>query len=477
MSLSFTDQQLADISLEYIEYPTLRQNLVDSKVGIQQAVDDFFALDEQNKQFTDLYRGLVAQYNAELAQLGEDIYTLPPDEVTLDAGAKRSDNFFPLTPLWVNLPPKLIDANFGNPQTPTSSPTTENVLITRIQEEIDFLRNGKVATKTTQLSADFTIGDLLIEVDDSSIFTVGDEIQVLNPSGEGFFARIDVITETTAPAGELELTYLVTPTGNVLTGEDVTDGFIGFSNTVREGGGTPNLYETAFLAYRQTALDDEVNAYEVNLASSLSAVQAIDDLKNKTANLAYESSITTMQSALTTWEAEPLKYGDTALTPFETALSTRGSESSARVSQIGGFVGSLSQDGSGNLSGSGILFDFAQWQDKRINLASGSRSNYYGTLNGIVVADKNIEILDTNRAEQDIYFVIQALTFDGNGTNTVFVTDTTGFLLTDEVKVIAEGQAVLTGNVTALTATSLTLDVTVSTDYSLSNTARIVKQN
>lgn len=476
MSLNFTDQQLADISLEYIQYPVLRQNLVDSKVAIQQAVDDFLALDTQNKQFTDLYRNLVSQYNAELSELGQPIYTLPPDEATLDAGAKRSDAFFPVSPVWVNLPPKIQDSNNGNPTTPTSSPTTEDVLIVRIEEEIDFLKNGKAATKTTQLSADYTIGDTLIEVDDASIFTVGDEITVLE-AGEGFFARIDTITETSAPAGELELIFLVAPTGNVQTGEDVTDAFQGFTNTEREGGGSLTTFETGFLSYRQVALDAEVTAYSSTLDSTLSAVQSIDDLKNQSANDAYVSSITTMKTALTTWEAEPLKYGDAALTPFEAALTTRESDSTNRVGQVSGFVGSVSQDGSGNLSGSGIFFDFAQWQDKRINLASGSRSNYYGTLNGIVVADKNIEILDTNRAEHDVYFVIQPLTFDGNGTTTVFVADTTGIIATDEVSVIAEGQAVLTGIVQSLTATSLTLDVTVSTDYSLASTARIVKQN
>ena len=338
------------------------------------------------------------------------------------------------------------------------------------------MRNGLAATKTTQVNTDFVSTDTKIEVVDASSFSIGDKIVVLNTANEGFYATINSITETAAPAADLGLDFIIAATGDVPIGQDVTDGYSGFSNDDRTGVSTLSSFQSDFMTYQEGIIDGEVTNFSAAESSILSAVQSLSDLKNKASNQAYENSISTMITAISTWQGEIQRYGDTALDAFILAMTNRLSDALARVASIQTFLGSASQSASGDFTGSGIFFDFAQWEDKRINLASGSRSLWYGASAGLTVTDKNIAILDTNRQEQESYFVIAAFSNDADGTNTISVASSSGINATDQVKVIASGQAIINATVTSTTATTITIDQNIGTAYTVDAKARIVKQ-
>lgn len=511
MSLGFTDEDLAKTSLEYVQYPELRAVAVQGLALTQITVDDILAQDVANKPYTDFYRDIANIYSNERNFLDLPSLTSLPSEASLDAGARRDEKYYPVLPpnTWVNLPPKIQAENNGTP-TIAYNGTTEFGSITSIRTQIDGIKNGISGSGSSQVETAYNVGDPLIRVDDVTSFTVNDFIFAIN-SGDALFARIDSIVQDAGTCvggsgtdpiscagsggvwnqpltGDLVITVLQAPLATIPIGTNVNSSIAGFSNAEREEsvGLTPE--RQAQLNIFKDLVDGSIQSYEDFLSGQyIPLLNSNPDLKNKSDIENNISDINATIAVIDNWQSAPStnpsgtgtesRFGDIEFATLETELDDRETYLNQRVTEVATALGSATQDGSGAFGGSGVFFDFADWENKRINTASGSLAKYYGSLIALEVSQQAIDNLDSNHAEQDVYFVIQVLTFNGDGTNTIFVGDTTGYEIADSIKVFAEGQSVIDATISSKTATSLTLSQNVSTDYSVSNIARILKQN
>ena len=89
------------------------------------------------------------------------------------------------------------------------------------------------------------------------------------------------------------------------------------------------------------------------------------------------------------------------------------------------------------------------------------------------------QIVNTATGTADTYnssLRTEKLTQNADGTNKVYVVSTTGFSASNTVYVVADNLTELTGTITSLDTTSITLNITIPNTYTSALRARIYKQ-
>lgn len=503
--INFSDEDIKRISFEYVNYQALRDDELAKLASTNVVKDEFEALDNSNKQFTDFYRQLASKYHTELNYLNEDTRTSLPDENSLIDGARRGTKYYPVTvpsDIWLRLPPKIQPENNANPTSVYSGPN-ELGSIQAALLQMSGIVNGFSGAGVADVETTYN-GGPTIRITDVTTFSVGGRFLIYD-NGESLFAEITSITQdagscsdpqytnqatcesnmenwTQPLEGELGINVLSYSGGPISAGAEIVTSLPGFTNDERQETVGMTTERQAFLQVFKSLVDSAIN--DVRLLYENTIIphhETYDDIKNKALNEAELVQINTVVQDIIDWQALPStglnsRFNDVNLGVLEDAFNLRLTQITERITEIQTILGSVSQDpASGNFSGSGIYFDFADWENKRINTATGTLARFFNIELALVVIQQNIDNLDSNRDEQNAYFFIQAFITAQNIDNQIEVADASDFSIGDMVKISANEQPVLEVEITDIQGNFIEIDTVLPIGYNVTNQARIVK--
>lgn len=507
--ISFTDQQILDMSSEYVNYQALRDNLVASLAGSQLVVDTFLEIDVGNKQFTDFYRSVCDNYNIELGYYNEDSRTSLTAESQIDEGGQRTELFYPASPpnVWAKLPPKMQDSNNANPRSAHVGPYEQPFMID-VEDAIYNILNGSPDLGSTTVETTYS-GGATIRVDDVSAiplnsvifafdgseYLVAEVISITQdpgfctgetPSGSGVDEATCLANGGTwnlPPEGELGINVIDYSGGSITAGSTVSTEVLPFTNAERTETVVMTPIRLAVLSIYKSAIDNTVTAleswYDTNSIPNLNT--SLNDIKNKTATQDQIAKVNAIKTAIDTWQSFPSdtlssRFNDTNLANISSAIDTRQTEIPLRVTELNDILGSVAQNPDGTYTGSGHYYDFFDWLNKRINAATGSLAKYYGSSFSLIAIQQQIDNLDSNRVEQESYLRIEAFLANMPNTTTIPVADETGFSALDAVKICANDKPIINTTIVSVSAGQIVVADNIPTDYNLSSQGRIVKQ-
>jgi hypothetical protein len=516
MSLGFTDDEIKEISFNYIKYSENKANELQGKAKILQTQGEVWEKDQSNKKWTDFDLSVIGWYVDEEKFLNGNLRAMFPGEANVDdAARKRAIHYpveYPAVP-WVHIPPKMIDSNKGIP-VGSYSGVLEPDTISGVLTSKELITTGfSDGSHDTDLTNGYTIGGTTIDCDDITGFAVGHRLLIIS-GNIGMFAKIDSIAQdagfctggsgganeadcisgggvwTTPPSGTLTITVLSPPSSNLPSGANVSNYASGFTNGEREGTTGITIERQAVLDIFKGVVDDSVQNWEDKINEVKSAISLNEDQKRKTEIADEIARIDARIVEIDSWQSFPSekqfgptvesRFGDIKLGDLETSYNGRSSEITARIAQIGSALDTLSQDGTdagkGAFSGSGVYYDYYDWFNKRVNSAQGTLAQYYSVDIALEVIDQTIANLDSDKAETETIMRIEILTADADGTQSILLADTTGFFPSDTVKVVANDQPVITTTILSVGTGSIILATSVPTDYTLGNETRLVKE-
>ena len=482
--MALTQPQRIQISGEQLDIPLKVQSALDTQAQLAGVKADLLAKDGSVKIFFDKFNGIADAYQNERRWVDGTTYsTIVESDVQNAAQRLPANKFFPTDGSWTNFQPKLHPSALGNPT--SNSPDDELEIFTDTLADngltalLDFLLNGQTSgVADDTLATAYVPGTGTMEVT-SGGQTVG---KLLLVEGGGFSGLFLV---TAVMGMDLTVTEVIPPDGTLpMTTSNVLENIPAFTNTERNTL-TSTLYQNvltalstktiASVALWETAIDNQLTQLNANSDSRSPQATEITNAKN---------DITNAKSVIDTWQALPntgtlgndSKFTTNNLTPLQTEVTARTSFSTTRNSQITTALGSVSQMGNGTYSGSGIYHERFKQIELRINLAGGPLTEYYEK----GVADAALaQIVTTAQNTATTYNTelrTEALTADGNGTNTVAVASVTGYAVSDTVFLVSDTQSELTGTITAINGLNITLSFTVSNLYKKAERARLYKQ-
>jgi hypothetical protein len=258
----------------------------------------------------------------------------------------------------------------------------------------------------------------------------------------------------------------------------------------------------------QTAMSTlitKVGQWQTNLNSSLTAlanVVAVDTNAGRiTAKNTEQTSINTALAGITAWLAHPdfnTSHGQTTcagfngynaallaptkgyttqLNAFKTIITNRSSQVTTRISEVSGYLGSVTQSpANGDITGgSGFYLERAYAINLRLHAMGGS-------LSALISTDKSIEALNQfKKNKQDAVIVYQGVMVvslmkaPANGTNTLHLKDITGLSVGNQVYIITETQPEIPLTIQAISGTMITVDKQISQSYRESELGRVYK--
>lgn len=474
MALTFTDQQIKDISKESLTIPISIAALQQTLIDLQILIDDLAAQDGANKVFSDNFINIITQYHTELENLDGTTKT-SYSEAILDAGARltQGNEHFPVTPTaWVNFQPKLADSNNGDPT--SAAPDHEELKVADVQAAVALLKNGFTdGALTDDLATAYVAG--VFEVTTGG-FSANQRVLII-ASGVAVFGEIDSVAAGGTGAQEITLkTPITIEVGTPSVADQITNFHGGFNNTERTNE-TPSVgdeqdYFDALTAAIESGTDD----WEVFLGNEKTALQANDATGSEATEItAAIALIDSVLAIIATWEGEATKYSDTALGPFETKLGARGAEITARVVEITTARGIATQVAAGDFSGSGNYLLLFNWVNIRINKVEGTLSRFYNSGLAKKAIESSIATKEDKRDEYDLLFLVKTLSEDVDGSEFIQMNDVTGLSNSDAIKLMDDDEPVVDRTIVDIQGTTLELNLAVA-DYTTSKLARVVKQ-
>ena len=481
MALNFTDSQIESITTEMLNIPQALASLNSdlAKVAIQR--DKTLEKDAENTVFFGNYKGNIDAYHTELSNLdGTQKTEYPIAEVDLGARKDQNSRHYPITPVaWINMNPKMLDENIGNPLSTVD--IHEEIYMYKIQETKSELVSGFAGSGSDTTMDSYSVGDPTIKVESGGQFTIGQKI-VVDGGSYSMLAIIDTITaeppadppaEPPEPTGEiLGITVLAAPSGTISQNSTVVGSLSGWNETDRISGNGP-LQD--ILTYYRSKLDSDVLTWGDVLLAESDALSNNDSSKSDIEGAFND--ITLSLGVISDWMSLlGDRYSDSGLSDLQSEMDSRVPKIVSRIAAINTALGALTQNPDGTSTGGGEYFEMFKWLDLRINIAGGSLSSYYGLGMAEGVFEQQISQTETKEAEYNSVFNLELFTRDGDGTATIGVVDSSGFSIGDEVKIIANGQVVLTYIIIDVVANEIELDGIVSSDYALGGQARAVKR-
>ena len=245
--------------------------------------------------------------------------------------------------------------------------------------------------------------------------------------------------------------------------------------------------------------------WQTNLNSSTSALTAVAAVDTDTVRLAAkgveQNSITTALAGIAVWLAypdfntghgqvtcagfngynaallAPTKGYTTQLNAFKTIITNRTSQVTTRISQVSGYLGTVTQSSTtGDITGgSGFYLDRAYAINIRLHLMGGS-------LSALIGADKGIEALSQfKKNKEDAVIVYQSVMIvslmkaPANGTKNLHLKSVAGLSVNDSVYIKTETQPEIPLTIQAISGTMITVDKEISQSYRESEIGRIYK--
>lgn len=483
MPLTFSDEQIREITGQVLETPALIERALQQKADVVKKKQDYKDLDDAQNVYTVYYSNIIKRYHAELKYLSGTQRTDPDDSLIDPSGQLAAGNAYCPRgePAWKPFQPKVTDMINGNPTTPFAG--YETTVISAISPPLTLMKTGFTSgTADTTTTAAFVVDE--VEVTDDTGFAENDTVLFI--SGSAFL--LGTVTEITAmapPAAKFKVTILRASGGyaGILTGATVKNFHPGFTLSQREleTGILPG--EVTYLQNLKTDIDAKVAAWEALLVSQIADLTANDAPAPEAAEItAAKNAATATKVIIDTWQGYPSigsgtsRFG-TNLPALEAEMTARPGGAAARISQITTRLGSVAQSPDGSFSGTGHYYSYFNNLNMRLNLIEGTLRNHYQMGMGGEVFDQKIKVLEDILARDTATFSIAAFTVDGNNSSTIAVNQTTNFGLGDTVKVMSNTVRTLTGTILAIDNLRVTLSFDIPASYTVADKARLVKQN
>lgn len=479
MPIVFTDAQLRTITGEILFLPEQVAKFAVDKTSAVSAKADALSKDQANEAFSNNFRDIISAYHDELKNKNGSSRTLY-DVANIALAAKKDPTnlHYPVpSSTWVNIKPKVDTSNTGNPI--GSFTPFEQAKLAPVTAQIALLKTGFTdgATDSTTGTA-YSLG---VDLGVNGTFLAGQRI-VVDHLNKSLLATVVLVKPPTgAWTADLQLTILAAPSGALPIGSRVRNFHAGFSNAEREGTATP--YAPEVLAYWEGILNTLVQNWGDTIGPQQVAVGLLNvSGAEETQRLAEVTSLGNAKTAIDTWQIAPLtgagvgKYGNTALLPVETNITSRTAAIPTRVTQITTNLGAISQAPNGDYTGSGHYMKLFEWIDIRAGMAGGTLFLYYGADQAINFIDQKIAKANSKKAEYEAQFLVKKFTADSDGTAFIQVVGTTGLSISNAVKIVDDSGLALIST-TILSISGLTVELaTVVNGFTVENRARLSKQ-
>lgn len=483
MSINFNDMDLRTASGVILDTPQELAQTIANKENAIQGKADALVKDQANELFYNNVLTITEKYHDELVAIDGTSKTDYNDADLQEGGKLAPGNpHFPISPIWVYFPPKLISSMNGDPS--SSLPDHEIFRLGELNAAITLMKTGYVdGAVSTTLDAAYS-GGPTIQVTSGS-FGIGERITI---SGGGFSALLEVVSVTVVPAdpgpppvagyNAITCTVLAAPNGTIPIGGTVQNFFAGFNNTQRESG--VSIYDEIF-EYFKSIIISEKDAVELHLGSQMSALTGNDAIGAEAT--AITQAISDVQSALdyiSTWEAlaetgAGSKYGDTGILNLDNVITDRSAQAPARATSIATYLGSVSQAPNGDLSGTGQYNTLATWINLRINKSAGTLRIYYDYDQIIAFIDASIAVVQARKDEYDAYMLVKLVVSNPNDTAIIGLENVTGLAISDQIKIIDDANPSMVANIVNIVGNIVTLDTVVSSTYTVDAKVRLIK--
>ena len=470
MALVFTNEQILNITKDIILIPSLINDpstgYIAQKSLILASKDSLQKTDDGQKVFSDFWSSVVQAYHSELTLLNSSVRT-NYDVSNIVTAASGSGLHFPST--WVNLPPKLIDSNNGNPITTSANKHLLDYITDEISAQsllVSGFTDGAVTDTVTITGSTFTVT--------TGVFVNGNRVVLSN----GTSAFVGKITGVAGSVYTFTVLY-----GTAFTGSATCKNFFsGFTNAQRDGI-SPTAPYTAVYTALTSGVDTKVTDLKTHLTSIQTTLQSNGDLSpRKTSVQTALTNIQTAISTINTWLATSAtgtsgRYTDSKLANLTTTTTNLTSQRTSRITEIGTNLGSVSQSSDGSYSGSGAYLDLFKMVDLRSARGTGSLSQVNQIALGVLLFDKKIASANDQLTQYTNTFALTKISSDTIVGQTSFqVESTSGFSIGDSVYVMDNSSIVYTKSIQGITGNVITLTSAMPIALSVSNLARIAKQ-
>jgi hypothetical protein len=230
-------------------------------------------------------------------------------------------------------------------------------------------------------------------------------------------------------------------------------------------------------------LKSAVDVWESYLNAQKAALVANTDSQESANITAAIADIDNALVEIAAWEALPDyaidgKLDGTGIQILTDETAARLAFIPTRITQIDTRLGTIVQNLDGTISSFSGLYGARYINvDSRINLADGTLSKQVGTELAKRVQSETINNNNNYKIYlEDNVLIASKLTANANGTNTIFISDATGLLVSDTIFVTSETQSELTGTITNINGLEITLSFIVPATFTTSDLARLIKQ-
>lgn len=436
-----TQQQRIELSKKIVSIPKqiqaaqLAQQQI-TTIEIPKAID----LDNGNKQIVEQRKPSIDGYQAELQMLDGNGRTVLVEQDFIDASERKLGNLFfynrqdtptPSNPdgTWKNLLPFLLGAGIGRNYQESFNP---------VQKEQD-----------------------LIDLFNSAVAS----FELLHPMERSTGQR--AITNPTPPPADLIQTYPAAQTGLASITSAINQ-YVTFLTTQ-----SGLVYTLDQNVTRQTQSVAAKNYIDNTIKPALELWLTYNDF-----NTGHGQTTSSGFYAYNTALLQPTKGNPIQLDVLKAAIAARKVfVDSTRIPQLTSYLGTVAQNVStGEItSQSGLYGERSFGIVLRLNSIGGSLSAIKG-LESAVKAQQNI-IDSGNLAQQGYNLLIKvgALIAPASNNGIIHIKNASDFSAGDSVFVCGDGQAELSGTVTAVSGTRIDLDFSVPQKYAPSNNSRIYK--
>jgi hypothetical protein len=474
--MPLSDKDVSDIAKEFA---ATYAETADTKLSIPNTQEQITKKQEQTDRLYVPYNNSnierVVPYQVERRWLNGTTYVDITQSQIDDAALRTTSNiFFPSS--WTKSNAMLTANGNGNPTTISSGNESDalnaSVANQGLISQIGLLINGQSSgVPNDTLTIPYAPGSSSIEVSIGAQ-TIG---KLLYISGSGTSA---VVLVTNVAGTTLQITEVIPPAGTISDiGSLVVESIPGFTNGERQ-----SLTSAGY----QRILTELTNRILVVAATWKTALdnqygQLLINIDNPSQIATAKTNINTAVSAYNVWFALPNtgasgKFTDTSLANLASAYNTRNPQVSTRNSQIVTALGSVSQDGNGDYSGSGQYLQRFQCLNFLINSANGAQFQLNTFKSMKVNSEQKIATNANKLATLNNLVRCSMLIADSVGTNTIIVSGAAQFSISDEIMVVATDLPTLRATITAISGSNVTLNITVPKTYTKAAQANIVKR-
>jgi hypothetical protein len=237
------------------------------------------------------------------------------------------------------------------------------------------------------------------------------------------------------------------------------------------------------MTFLKSNIDTQVGVWKVRLNAELTALNANDVINPEKTEVDNTKTIVNNHlTAISTWQGHPTtgtgtsRFG-TNLPPLQTDAASRPAEMTTRASAIVGYLGSVTQDAEGAVTGSGHYLNLIQNLNLRLNKMAGSLRNFYQNDLIGTAFDQQIMAAQALADRDSQTFLIREFSEDASGSDLVRLTDVSNLSGGQAVKVMSNTQPVLDLTIVSITGTDVLLSAIIPDTYKLADKSRIVVQN